>query len=179
MTPNLKRFVFLSTALPLLVAVALNSSSPQLVAQTATLFSPRGSFDGVTVTGASATPLETRAGISGDTGSEDTRFDTVQDDAYFKQYEIQLNAILKTRRDEEKAFISLVVAQVRAGALTTRLINTSFRWVQKKRPNINYPFVYFEKVLRLLAIKQGVGDAVPPFDMDIYSTRPTPVQQGG
>ena len=179
MMPILKRLLSLSIALPLLVAGVLNSSTPQLIAQTATVFSPRGSFDGVTATGASATPLATRAGRTADTGGADARLDNVQDDAYFEQYEIQLNAILKTRRDEEKLFVSLAVEQVRNGALTTRLINTSFRWVQNKRPNVNNRFIYFERVLRLLATRQGVGDAVPPFDTDIYSTRPTPVQQGG
>ena len=179
MTPILNRLFFRSIAFPLLAASALSCSSPKLIAQTATQFSPRGSFDGVTVTGASATPLATRAGRTTETGGTDARIANVQDDAYFEQYEIQLNAILKTRRDEEKAFVGLVVEQVRNGTLTTRLINTSFRWVQNKRPNVNNRFIYFERVLRLLATRQGVGGAVPPFDTDIYSTRPTPVQQGG
>lgn len=89
-------------------------------------------------------------------------------DARFLQYEQQLNAILKTRRTEERKFISDIVANVRAGKLPSKLIQTSFRWVQKKRPTTNFPFIYFERVLRLQATKAGIPDTVPPYDFAIY-----------
>ena len=90
--------------------------------------------------------------------------------AQFKQYEEQLNAILRTRRDQEKEFIAEVVSRVRAGALPSRLVETSYQWIRNKRPNTNYPFLYFEKVLRLQAEKLKMKDAVPAFDYSVYKS---------
>lgn len=89
-------------------------------------------------------------------------------DQRFEQYEQQLNAILKTRRTEERQFISDLVANVRAGKLPSKLIQTSFRWVQKKRPQTNFPFIYFERVLRLQATKAGIPSTIPDYDFAIY-----------
>jgi len=89
------------------------------------------------------------------------------------QYETQLNAILKTRLDEEKAFVKGIVEQVQAENISTRLVNTSFKWVRNKRPNVKNSFIYFEKVLRILATSQGVGEFVPPFDPNVYSLTST------
>ena len=127
----------------------------------------------------SARPFATLAGRSQNANSIGTSAVEILDDSYFEQYERQLNAILKTRRDEEIAFVKGVVDQIRAGNLTTRLVNTSFKWVRKKRPNVKNYFIYFERVLRILATNQGVGDAVPAFDIDIYSTRPATAIRGG
>lgn len=85
-----------------------------------------------------------------------------------EQYEQKLNAILKTRTDQEKVFIAQLVANVRTGAVPLKLISTSFRWVQENRPQANYPFIYFEKVLRLQADKIGVVAAIPPFDFEAF-----------
>jgi hypothetical protein len=84
------------------------------------------------------------------------------------EYERQLNAILLTRRDEEKVFVGRVVAQIKAGKLPSKLVQTSFQWVRKKRPNTDYPFIYFEKVLRLQAAKLELEEEVPEFDYSIY-----------
>jgi len=89
-------------------------------------------------------------------------------DQRFLQYEQQLNAILKTRREEERQFINQLVTRVREGKLPSKLIQTSFRWVQKKRPQTNFPFIYFEKVLRLQADRAGIVDTIPPYDFEIY-----------
>lgn len=89
-------------------------------------------------------------------------------DKRFLQYEQQLNAILLTRRDEERAFINDLVTQVRMGKLPSKLIQTSFNWVQKKRPGTNFPFIYFERVLRLQASRAGIPRTIPPFDFAIY-----------
>ena len=89
-------------------------------------------------------------------------------DKRFLQYEQQLNAILKTRRDEERQFINDIVTRVREGSLPSKLIQTSFRWVQKKRPGTNFPFIYFERVLRLQADRAGIPGTIPPFDFAIY-----------
>ena len=91
--------------------------------------------------------------------------------AKFKEYEQQLNAILKTRRDEEKKFINEIVQQVRKGKIPSKLVATSFQWVRNKRPNTDHPFVYFEQVIRLQARKLNIAAAIPPFDYSIYQTR--------
>lgn len=88
--------------------------------------------------------------------------------ARFKEYERQLNAILLTRRDEEKQFIKQVVDQVRAGKIPSKLVSTSFDWVRKKRPGTKYPFIYFEKVLRLQAQQLGIAKEIPAFDFSVY-----------
>ena len=77
--------------------------------------------------------------------------------------------MLKTRRDEEKEFIGLVVNQIRLGRIPSRLVSTSFEWVRNKRPTTKYPFVYFERVLRLQAGRVGLENEIPPFDFSIYS----------
>jgi len=86
--------------------------------------------------------------------------------ARFDQYEQQLNAILKTRREEEREFISQIVALVRTGRLPSSMVQTSFQWVYKKRPATKFPFIYFERVLRIQADTAGFG--IPEFDFAIY-----------
>jgi len=75
--------------------------------------------------------------------------------------------------DEEKEFVKGVVEQVQAGNISTRLVNTSFKWVRNKRPNVKNSFIYFEKVLRIIATSQGAGEFVPPFDPNVYSLTST------
>lgn len=84
--------------------------------------------------------------------------------ARLQEYERQLNAVLKTRRDEERQFLSDLVGQVGAGTVPTELVQTSFKWVRKKRPDTPFPFLYFERVLRILATQQGVEANIPAFD---------------
>lgn len=91
--------------------------------------------------------------------------------AQFEEYERQLNALLKTRRDEEKAFVKEVVVKIRKGKLPSKLVSTSYKWVANRRPTTNYPFVYFERVLRLQAKKLKIEGEIPPFDYDIYKSR--------
>ncbi len=88
----------------------------------------------------------------------------------YLEYERQLNAILKTRRDEEKTFIAAVVKKVQEGKIPAKLVNTSFDWVRKKRPDTKYPFIYFERVLRLQADRLNLKDEIPAFDFSIYRT---------
>lgn len=87
--------------------------------------------------------------------------------ARLQEYERQLNAVLKTRRDGEKQFLSDLVQQVGAGTVPTELVQTSFKWVRKKRPDTPFPFLYFERVLRILATQQGVAANIPEFDDSI------------
>lgn len=91
-------------------------------------------------------------------------------DNQFIEYERKLNAILKTRRDEEKLFVAAVVRQVQLGKIPSKLVATSFGWVLKKRPDTNYPFIYFEKVLRIQADALKLGTEIPPFDYKIYKS---------
>ena len=90
--------------------------------------------------------------------------------AQFKEYERQLNAILKTRRDEEKEFVGKIVELVRLGQIPSRLVSTSYQWTRQKRPDTNYPFVYFERVLRIQAKALGLEKEIPPFDFSIYKS---------
>ena len=85
-----------------------------------------------------------------------------------EQYEQKLNAILRTRTDQEKLFIAQLVANVRTGAVPLKLVSTSFQWVRQNRPQASYPFIYFEKVLRLQADKIGVVESIPPFDFEAF-----------
>jgi len=118
-------------------------------------------------------PFATLAGSSLETDSVNTGASEIVDDAFFVQYETQLNAILKTRLDQEKEFVKGVVDQVRAENISTRLVNTSFKWVRNKRPNVKNSFIYFERVLRILARSQGVGEFIPEFDPNVYSLTST------
>jgi len=88
---------------------------------------------------------------------------------YLDEYERQLNAILKTRRDEEKEFISLLIKQVREEKIPAYLVDTSFQWVRNHRPDTDYPFIYFERVLRIQAESLELQDQIPPFDLEIYN----------
>ena len=96
-------------------------------------------------------------------------------DEQYALYEKQLNALLLTRRDEEKLFIHLVVEKVKAGKIPTQLVQTSYGWVRNKRPNTKYPFVFFEQVLRLQAKKADLADdVVHAYDYAIYRKLITP-----
>lgn len=88
--------------------------------------------------------------------------------ARFEQYEDQLQALLRTRLDEEKLFVSRVVKAVEEGRIPAKLVQTSYLWVRNKRPDSNYPFVYFERVLRLQAKALEIEKQVPPFDYAVY-----------
>lgn len=96
--------------------------------------------------------------------------------ARLQEYERQLNAVLKTRRVEERQFISSLVDQIEIGGVSTELVQTSFKWVRRKRPNTTFPFLYFERVLRIIATQQGVGEAIPPFNTSVIG-QPNPPNQ--
>lgn len=85
------------------------------------------------------------------------------------QLETQLNAILKTRLPEERLYIATVLKLVKDEKLPRKLINTSFKYVRKKRPYTKYPFVYFARVLHFQAKRDRI--AIPEFDFTIYSER--------
>ncbi len=63
---------------------------------------------------------------------------------------------LKARRPEEFEYLGKVVDFVEAGVLPQELVDQSFFWVRKNKPNTNFPFIYFEQVLRLQGKRAGV-----------------------
>jgi len=91
-------------------------------------------------------------------------------DLRFAEYEELLNGILRTRRDEEKAFVAAVLDRVQDGSIPERLVETSYKWVLNKRPNTNYPFVYFERVIRIQATQLELNQFIPEFDYEVYQT---------
>jgi len=87
----------------------------------------------------------------------------------FRDYEAKIQALLKTRLSEEKAFVTLVMEKVRAGEIPEKMVETSYKWVLNKHPDTNYPFIYFERVLRIQGDKVGIE--IPPFDYEVYRQR--------
>jgi len=87
----------------------------------------------------------------------------------FRDYEAKIQALLKTRLNEEKAFVTLVMEKVRAGEIPEKMVETSYKWVLNKHPDTNYPFIYFERVLRIQGDKVGIE--IPPFDYEVYRQR--------
>lgn len=87
----------------------------------------------------------------------------------FKDYEAKIQALLKTRLPEEKAFVSLVMTKVRAGEIPEKMVETSFKWVLNKHPETNTPFIYFERVLRIQGEKAEIE--IPPFNYEVYRQR--------
>ena len=68
---------------------------------------------------------------------------------------------LRVRTDEERAFIEKVIVGVENGSIPQDLVDSSFLWVRNKKSRSNFPFFYFERVLRIQGKKRGV--AIPPF----------------
>lgn len=101
------------------------------------------------------------------TAAEATSEDAVE--LRFRDYEAKIQAILKTRLNEEKAFVTSVMEKVRAGEIPEKMVETSYKWVLNKHPDTNYPFVYFERVLRIQGDKAGIE--IPPFDYEAYRQR--------
>ena len=89
------------------------------------------------------------------------------DELGLEAYEKQVNAILKTRLPAEKRFVAELVAEIGKKEIPKSLVDTSFKWVLNRRPNTNYPFVYFERVIRLQSKK--LGYKIPPFSYSVYS----------
>ena len=110
--------------------------------------------------------------VSAQTAIENNRANTTTEttnDTPFEKYERQLNAILRTRLTEEKKFVEQLVDLVEQEKLPRTLLDRSHKWVRKRRPHTRYPFVYFERVLRLQAKKLEI--TIPPFDYNAYRIR--------
>ena len=66
---------------------------------------------------------------------------------------VQLEKGLRAMRPQDFAFLQVVLAKVEDGSMPVALVNQAFLWARKQRA---YRVQYFEKVLRLLAKRQGV-----------------------
>lgn len=89
-------------------------------------------------------------------------------DDTWEQYNRQLQAVLKTRRVEEQEFVARVVLLVQQEDIPKNLVDSAWLWVRSKRAGTRYPFIYFERVLRLQGEKVGV--AIPPFNRNVYNS---------
>jgi hypothetical protein len=87
-------------------------------------------------------------------------------DSEFGRYEAELNAVLRTRLEEEKAFVHETLVLVHTGRLPRRLVDRAMVWVRNHCSEKSHAFVYFERVLRLQADKLGFD--VPEFDYRVY-----------
>ena len=85
------------------------------------------------------------------------------------KYEDQLNATLKTRFEAEKNYVEQVVELIRQNRLPKKLVDSAWIWVRQNRPYTRYPFVYFERILRLQAEKLELE--IPDFDRENYYSR--------
>ena len=70
-------------------------------------------------------------------------------------FENQMNVILRSRRPVEFEFVSTVVKMVEQDQLPLDLVQSTLLWVRKKK-DCEYPFVYFERALRVRAAKLGI-----------------------
>lgn len=68
--------------------------------------------------------------------------------------EDRLNAGLRTRLPDEKAFVGNVAAAVRAGRIPVKLVDSTYLWAVERRTE--YPFPAFQKALRMQAARLGV-----------------------
>ena len=87
----------------------------------------------------------------------------------WKKYDKQLQAVLKARFPQERDFVSQLTLLVQEEQLPKRLIDSAWLWVRSKRAGTPYPFVYFERVIRLQAAKAKIP--IPAFDRKIYGER--------
>jgi len=85
----------------------------------------------------------------------------------YELYERQLQSVLRTRLQEEEEFVTKIVDLVRTEKLPKNVVDRAWLWVRSNRNASRYPFVYFERVLRLQTAKLDVE--IPEFDRAIYS----------
>jgi hypothetical protein len=67
---------------------------------------------------------------------------------------VQLEKGLRAMRPQDFEFLAVVLQQVDDGELPRDLVDQAFLWARRQR---SYRVQYFEKVLRLLAKRQGVA----------------------
>jgi hypothetical protein len=68
--------------------------------------------------------------------------------------QVQLEKGLRAMRPQDFEFLAVVLQQVDDGELPRDLVDQAFLWARRQR---SFRVQYFEKVLRLLAQRQGVA----------------------
>jgi hypothetical protein len=68
---------------------------------------------------------------------------------------------LKVRTTAERQFVEQVVQRVDNDTIPLELVDSAFLWVRSNKANHDYPFFYFERVLRIRGKRTGVS--IPPF----------------
>ncbi|MCH7728856.1 MAG: hypothetical protein IH991_20575 [Planctomycetes bacterium] len=68
----------------------------------------------------------------------------------------QLNVGLRARRPEEFRFIANIVQMTQQGRLPIKLVLSTFHYVRTKKKDEKFPFVIFERALRIRAAKIGI-----------------------
>ena len=68
---------------------------------------------------------------------------------------------LKIRTTSERKFIEQVLQRVESNEIPQKLVDSAFLWVRSNKANHDYPFFYFERVLRIRGKRAGV--TIPPF----------------
>lgn len=69
-------------------------------------------------------------------------------------FEDRLQAGLRTRLPDEKAFIEKVASLVRTGRLPAKVVDSTYLWAVERRTE--HPFPAFQKALRIQAARLGV-----------------------
>ena len=67
----------------------------------------------------------------------------------------QLETGLKARRDSDFQYIANIVGRVENGTLPRRIVDQAFLYSRARSPN--YPLIYFQTTIKLLAKKAGVN----------------------
>ncbi len=68
----------------------------------------------------------------------------------------QLNSGLRARRPEEFRFIANIVQMTAQGRLPIKLVLSTFHYVRTKKKDDKFPFIIFERVLRIRAAEIGI-----------------------
>ena len=95
------------------------------------------------------------------------RASAVQDSPLVADLKDRLLSGLRVRTDQERAFIDAVVAKVENETIPRSLVDSTFLWVRTNKRNHDYPFFYFERILRQRGTKAGIE--IPPFETPNFS----------
>ncbi len=68
---------------------------------------------------------------------------------------------LRARKPSEKAFLNKLATEVTQKTVPKQLVDNTFFYVQSRYRKHNFPFIYFEKILRIRAKKLNV--VIPPY----------------
>lgn len=68
---------------------------------------------------------------------------------------------LKVRTTAERQFVEQVLQRAENNTIPLELVDSAFLWVRSNKADHDYPFFYFERVLRIRGKRAGVS--IPPF----------------